>query len=440
MNARGRGRPRGGAGISHQDDNDSKDSHSPVHANPSQRPDDHDDSKQRDHSPPQHSKSLNLPGRKIGRFRPDVGQHDAISLDRDENSERHAATGSHDSTGDADRRSPEGDNEDSGPGRNLPHDSSQNKKFKFKKTNIEANPALEVEPGPTGGQPAASGPKAGAAGDSDEEAGAAGDDAGLGDRRAQWNKGMKKRYKAGSASQGDSVDNVDLSAMPEIAPGPAGQQTDSNATGPAATSASDGFDDKNDDSLTRIQRRINAIRKGGRQSRIAISEDDPDLEVVDTNLVASLDMIKKRRKTVYLKDEEEQRNMAIALAIKAKWPEYVAMGVTVVFVLTDIALLVLGVTQEFNLINIDSLELIEGVVELVKIGFETAQEAVEAKRNGRGESKEVMEKRKEAGLKALMELTGVDRLNAQQKAIYDTLRGLRVLEQKEENEKERQGK
>jgi hypothetical protein len=123
----------------------------------------------------------------------------------------------------------------------------------------------------------------------------------------------------------------------------------------------------------------------------------------------------------------------LAETLKPKWPGYLAMGFKVAFALGDIALIVNGITDDFILIDIPAKEIIEGAVELYKRARETPEDKAAAIRNGRGESAAKLEKRRQEGMVALMELTGVDNLNKKQLDTYDRLRVLLAMQRKADN-------
>jgi hypothetical protein len=271
--------------------------------------------------------------------------------------------------------------------------------------------------------------KAGEGSDRTEE-----DGDGAGDEeQTDGQTGMKKNK--GVNPDGDNgLEEVDLGKEPEVI-GAVGKK---NAS--ASSKVSDAFEGEGKDELSRLQSRINAIRKGGYHKAVALADDDPELELVDMGLAEKLVIAaqreKRKQKTLLpSNDEEMQKNIANALAetVKPKWPGYLAMGFKVAFVIGDIALMVNGITDDFILIDIPAKEIIEGAVELYKRVRETPEEKKEAIRNGRGESAAKLEERRQEGMVALMELTGVENLNKKQLDTYDRLRVLLAMQRKADN-------
>jgi hypothetical protein len=270
--------------------------------------------------------------------------------------------------------------------------------------------------------------KAGEGIDGSEEAG---DETG-GEGPSGGQTGMKKNKKVNPDGDSD-LEEVDLGNEPEIIPIPK-----KNAS--ASSKVPEAFEGEGEDELSRLQSRINAIRKGGHRNAVALAEDDPELEEVDMSLfekfaITAAERQKRKNKILMVNDPDMQINIANALAetLKPKWPGYLAMGFKVAFVLGDIALIVNGITDDFILIDIPAKEIIEGAVDLYKRATESPEDKAAAIRNGRGESAAKLEKRRQEGQLALMKLAGVKNLNKQQLETYDRLRVLLAMERKAEN-------
>jgi hypothetical protein len=237
------------------------------------------------------------------------------------------------------------------------------------------------------------------------------------------NEGIKKGGRAAVDPDHSDMEQADLGKEPDIKP--------------PVPPVLDEFDDEGGDQLTRLRSRIRAIREGGNRKRPKLSEDDPDLHLVDLNLTEKFaatvaERQRRMKKTLRIDDPEMQKDIANALAetLKPKWPEYVALGFKLAFVIGDIALIVNGITDDFYLVNIPTKEIIQGAVSLVKRAMETPEEKAAAIRNGRGEDAEALEQRRRKGEVALMELAGVSKLNEQQRETYDRLRVLLAMEAK----------
>ncbi|KAL1797073.1 hypothetical protein ACET3X_005613 [Alternaria dauci] len=260
-----------------------------------------------------------------------------------------------------------------------------------------------------------------------DEPSSGGQPSGLTDQE-RLRKGLKNKPGVNPDEDKD-VQKIDLGNEPERIPA---KKDDASA----GSKVPDAFDDEGDDQLTRLQRRINAIRKGGRPNGVALADDDADIELVDTGLAEKLEIANERqkrmKKTLMVDDPEMQSDIANALAkaLKPKWPGYVAMGFKVAFFIGDVALIVNGVTDEFYLIDIPAKEIIEGAVNLYKRATETPEEKEAAIRNGRGESAAQLKERRKRGKLALMELTGKENLNQQQLETYDRLRVYLAMQRK----------
>jgi hypothetical protein len=278
--------------------------------------------------------------------------------------------------------------------------------------------------------------KAGEGSDRSEE-----DGDGAGDEEQTGGQTGMKKNKGVNPDGDNGLEEVDLGNEPETTP-----VKKKNAS--ASSKIPDDFEDEGQDELSRLQSRINAIRKGGYRKAVALPDDDPELELVDMALADKFVIEARKQKLIAAErekrkgktllpsnDEEMQKDIANALAetLKPKWPGYLAMGFKVAFALGDIALIVNGITDDFILIDIPAKEIIEGAVELYKRARETPEDKAAAIRNGRGESAAKLEKRRQEGMVALMELTGVDNLNKKQLDTYDRLRVLLAMQRKADN-------
>jgi hypothetical protein len=204
----------------------------------------------------------------------------------------------------------------------------------------------------------------------------------------------------------------------------------------ASSEIPDAFDDEGDDHLPRIQRRINAIRKGGHSIGVALADDDPELELVDLSLaekcIITAEKQRRRKRNLMVNDSEMGNDIVNALAetLRPKWPEYIAMGFKVAFFIGDLAMIVSDITEEFILVDICVKEIIMGAVNLYNGTRETSDEKAATLRNGRGDPAIKLKERQQKGQVALVELTGVKALNTQQLETYNRLRVLLALERK----------